>query len=97
MSAEKSRNLRETGLRNEIIVFKRYFVQRFLDGLQMSLAFSALTRHLRSDFSALPFDSRSPFQPFFAFEKLSLESDSSPLFSFSNISTTFQRLNTVHF
>ena len=43
-------------------------------------------------FSALSFDARSQFQPFFVFEKLSLESDSSLFFSFSNISTTFQRL-----
>ena len=64
-----------------------------------SLASSALTHHLRSDFSALfSFDARSQFQPFFVFQKLSLESDSSLLFSFSNILTTFRRLNyTVHF
>ena len=35
MSAEKSRNFRETGLRNEIYGVQEIFcVQRFLDGLQ---------------------------------------------------------------
>ena len=80
--------------RIELILVKLAFSEQFLKKCRhfTSLTSFALTRHLSSDFQPCRLTHAISFNLSLFFEKLSLESDSSLLFSFSNISTLFQRL-----